>query len=117
MLRSCWSSSGAVILALAVSHPASAQGSAPDVAAPASAVSLAPTLAATHLEFATEDRAPLTVNAAASRMGPRDGRAAAIVGGAAVVTGLIVGGDGGTALVIGGVGLGLFGLYVWQRGD
>jgi hypothetical protein len=33
------------------------------------------------------------------------------------VTGLVVGGDGGTAITIGGAGLGLFGLYIWQRGD
>jgi hypothetical protein len=39
------------------------------------------------------------------------------VGVALMVTGLLVGGDGGTALAIGGAGLGLFGLYIWQRGD
>ena len=64
-----------------------------------------------------EDHAPLRVNASAARMGPGEGKAAAIVGAAVVVTGLVVGGDGGTVLVVGGVGLGLFGLYIWQRGD
>jgi len=118
MLHPRWSCAGAVILALAVSHPAAAQApAASPMAAAASTVSFAPTLAATHLSFAAEDQAPLAVNAAASRMGPHEGKAAAIVGAAAIVTGLIVGGDGGTALVVGGVGLGLFGLYVWQRGD
>ena len=119
MLRSPWSCpAGAVILALAVSHPAAAQAPAPSPAAAAPpTTSFAPTLAATHLGFSAEDQAPLTVNASAARMGPRDGKAAAIVGAALVVTGLVVGGDGGTLITIGGAGLGLFGLYIWQRGD
>ena len=119
MLRSPWScAASAVILALAVSHPAAAQTPAPSPAAAAApTTSLAPTLAATHLGFSAEDHAPLTVNASAASMGAREGKAAAIVGAAVVVTGLVVGGDGGTLLVVGGVGLGLFGLYVWQRGD
>ena len=119
MLRPPWScAAGAVILALAVSHPAAAQVPAPSPAAAAApTTSLAPTLAATHLGFSAEDHAPLTVNASAARMGPNEGKAAAIVGAAVVVTGLVVGGDGGTLLVVGGVGLGLFGLYIWQRGD
>lgn len=118
MLHPRWSCAAAVILALAVSNPAAAQAPAPSpTAAAASTVSLAPTLAATHLSFAAEDQAPLAVNAAASRMGPNEGKAAAIVGAVAIVTGLVIGGDGGTLLVVGGVGLGLFGIYVWQRGD
>jgi hypothetical protein len=119
MLRSPWSyPAGAVILALAVSHTAAAQAPAPSPAAAAvPTTSFAPTLAATHLGFTTEDQAPLTVNASAARMGPRDGKAVAIVGAAAVVIGLVVGGDTGTLITIGGAGLGLFGLYIWQRGD
>jgi hypothetical protein len=119
MLRPPWSfAAGAVILALAVSQPAAAQVPAPGpAAAPAPTTSFAPTLAATHLSFSAEDHAPLTVNASAARMGPGDGRAAAIVGAAMVVTGLVVGGDTGKVITIGGVGLGLFGLYIWQRGD
>jgi len=50
-------------------------------------------------------------------MDAREGRAAAIVGAALVVTGLVVGGDAGTVIAVGGAGLGLFGLYIWQRGD
>jgi hypothetical protein len=107
-----------VILTLAVSHPAAAQAPAPSqttTAAPTT--SFAPTLAATHLGFSAEDHAPLTVNASAARMGPREGKAAAIVGAAVVVLGLVVGGDTGTLISIGGAGLGLFGLYIWQRGE
>jgi hypothetical protein len=118
MLRSPWScAAGAVILALAVSHPAAAQAPAPSPAAAAPTTSFAPTLAATHLGFSAEDHAPLTVNASAASMGAREGKAAAIVGAAVVVIGLVVGGDSGTVIAIGGAGLGLFGLYIWQRGD
>jgi hypothetical protein len=118
MLRPRWSAAGAVILALAIARPATAQTSASNAAAsPAPTISLAPTLAATHQSFLADSDAPLTVNATAARMGPTEGKAAMIVGGAAVVLGALVGGDGGTALIIGGVGFGLFGLYIWQRGD
>ena len=119
MLRPPWScAAGAVILALAVSHSAAAQAPAPSPAAAAApTTSLAPTLAATHLSFSAEDHAPLTVNGSAARMGPGEGKAAAIVGGALMITGLLVGGDSGTLIAVGGAGLGLFGLYIWQRGD
>ena len=119
MLRPPWPcAASAVILALAVSHPAAAQTTAPSPAAAAApTISLAPTLAATHLGFSAEDHAPLAVNASAASMGPREGKAAAIVGAAVVVVGLVVGGDAGTLIAIGGAGLGLFGLYIWQRGD
>jgi hypothetical protein len=117
MLRPPWScAAGAVILALAVSHPAAAQAPAPSPAAVAApTTSLAPTLAATHLSFSAEDHAPLTVNAAATRMDRREGRICALVGGAAVITGILIGGDAGTVIAIGGAGLGLYGLYIWQR--
>jgi hypothetical protein len=119
MLRPLWScAAGAVILALAVPHPAAAQAPAPSPATEAAPpTSLAPTLAATQVGFSAEDHAPLTVNASAARMGPSEGKAAAIVGAAVVVIGLVVGGDSGTLISIGGAGLGLFGLYIWQRGE
>jgi hypothetical protein len=119
MFRPRWScAAGSVILALAASHPAAAQDPAPSPAAAAApATSFAPTLAATHLGFSAEDHTPLTVNASAARMGPREGKAAAIVGGALVITGFLVGGDGGTLIAIGGAGLSLFGIYIWARGD
>jgi hypothetical protein len=117
MLRRPWScAAGALILALAVSHPAAAQAPAPSLAAAAAPTpSFAPTLAATRLGFSAEDHVPLTVNASAARMGPREGRAFAIVGGAAVITGILIGGDAGTVIAVGGAGLGLYGLYIWQR--
>lgn len=117
MLRLRWScAAGALILAFAVSRPAAAQAPAPSPAAAAApTISFAPTLAATHLGFPAEDQASLTVNAAATRMDRREGRIFAIVGGAAVITGILIGGDAGTVIALGGAGLGLYGLYIWQR--
>jgi hypothetical protein len=107
---------GALILALAVSNPAAAQAPAPSPAAAAApTTSFAPTLAATRRGISVEGHAPLTINASATRMGPREGRACALVGGAAVITGILIGGDAGTVIAIGGAGLGLYGLYIWQR--
>ena len=48
-------------------------------------------------------------------MDRREGRIFAIVGGAAVITGILIGGDAGTVIAAGGAGLGLYGLYIWQR--
>jgi hypothetical protein len=106
------------MVTLAVPHLAAAQAPPPSpAAAVAPTPSFAPTLAATHLSFSAEDHAPLTVNTSAARMSPSEGKAVAIVGAAVVVLGLVVGGDTGTAIAIGGAGLGLFGIYIWQRGD
>lgn len=116
MLRTLWCCAAALMLGLAVSHPAAAQALAPrPPAAAAPAISLAPTLAATHIGFPAEAPPPLTVNASAARMSPREGRVFALVGGAALISGLLIGGDAGTLIAIGGAGLGLYGLYVWQR--
>lgn len=121
MLRR-WSCSVAIlVLAMAVSRPAAAQspepnpGVAPGTAAVASPAASAPTLAAARLGVSLEDQAPLSVNASAARMGRREGRAFALVGGAAVIAGILIGGDAGTVIAIGGAGLGLYGLYIWQR--
>ena len=118
MLRPRWSCAvGALLAALAVARPAAAQAPVPaPAAAPASApVSYAPTLAATRFGVTADDQAPLTVNASAARMGRREGRAFAIVGGAAVIAGILIGDDAGTVIAIGGAAVGLYGLYIWQR--
>jgi len=118
MLRRSWSgATGALILTLAVSHPAAAQTPAPSSTAATAPTSLAPTLAAIHPSFSAEDHAPLMADASAARMSSNEGKATAIVGAAVLVIGLVVGGDTGTVIAIGGAGLGLFGLYIWQRGD
>jgi hypothetical protein len=38
-----------------------------------------------------------------------------IIGGAAIVAGALVGGSGGTVLILGGVGVGAYGLYLYTR--
>jgi len=38
-----------------------------------------------------------------------------IIGGASIVAGILVGGSGGTVLVLGGVALGAYGFYLYQR--
>ena len=110
---------GALLLAIAVSQPAKAQAAAqatPERAVTTAAPgSLAPTLAATRFGFSADAEQPATVNASAARMGRREGRALALVGAAAVVAGILIGDDAGTVIAIGGAGIGLYGLYVWQR--
>ena len=48
-------------------------------------------------------------------MGRREGRVLAIVGGAAVIAGVLIGDTGGTVIAISGAAIGLYGLYIWQR--
>jgi len=121
MPLTCWAPSiGTLLLAIAVSRPVAAQAPAlatpaPSVAASIPGSSLAPTLAATRFGFSAEDAQTQTVNASAARMGKREGRALALVGAAAVIAGLLIGDDAGTVFIVGGAGLGLYGLYIWQR--
>ena len=118
MSRPGWSCSvAALLLALVLSHPAGAQAPAPNpaVTPAAPAVSYAPTLAATRFGVSVDDQAPLEVNASAARMGRHEGRALALVGGAALIAGLLIGDDAGTVIAIGGAAIGLYGLYIWQR--
>ena len=110
----------ALFLAIILSQPAAAQMSsvtAPPVTQPLSygPGASGPTLAAERLGYSNDFEQPTTVNAAAKRMAKREGRALALVGGAAVIAGLLIGDDAGTVIAIGGAGLGLYGLYVWQR--
>jgi hypothetical protein len=58
---------------------------------------------------------PVTEGSMLPSHGAARGRAIALVGGAAVITGILIGGDAGTVIAVGGAGLGLYGLYVWQR--
>jgi hypothetical protein len=117
---SCVPIGAALFLAMILSQPAAAQ--MPSATAPQVTQSLShgpgasgPTLAAARLGYSDDFEQPTTVNAAAKRMAKREGRALALVGGAAVIAGLLIGDDAGTVIAIGGAGLGLYGLYVWQR--
>jgi hypothetical protein len=87
------------------------------MAVSASGNSLAPTLAATRLGFSLDEAQPRAVNASAARMGKREGRALALVGGIAVIAGLLINDDldAGDVIALGGAGLGLYGLFVWWR--
>ena len=50
---------------------------------------------------------------AQSRM--RRGQTLMLVGGAAFLAGLIIGGDAGTAIAVAGAGIGIYGLYLWAQ--
>jgi hypothetical protein len=47
--------------------------------------------------------------------GASDSKALMIVGLAAVVAGIVVGDDAGTILILGGAGIGLYGLYKYMQ--
>jgi hypothetical protein len=107
----------ALFLTLCFAAPAAAQQAlAANAPAAAPAASLAPTMSAVRFGITDVTDRPTTVNATAARaMGRREGRVLAIMGGAAVITGILIGDTGGTVIAIGGAALGLYGLYMWQR--
>jgi hypothetical protein len=74
----------------------------------AARVGIAPAVAA------AEERSASAVSAAAA---PRWGESVALmaVGGAALVAGLIIGGDAGTVVALGGAVIGLIGLYQYLK--
>lgn len=82
---------------------------------PATTPPLGPTTTAAQLGIHSDATAPTELNRDAFKTSRREGRAFALVGAAAVVAGILIGGDGGTLIAIGGAGLGLYGLYIWQR--
>jgi hypothetical protein len=99
--------------------PVPAVASTPAAALPTTpaptAATLGPTYTAAQLGIHQEAAAPTALNRDAFLPKRREGRALAIVGGAALLAGLLIGGDGGTVIAVGGAGLGLYGLYVWLR--
>jgi len=108
---------GALFLALGLASPATAQQSvAANVPAAASAASFAPTLSAVRFGITDPTDQPTALNSTAARaMGRREGRVLALVGGAAVIAGVLIGDTGGTVIAISGAAIGLYGLYIWQR--
>ena len=52
---------------------------------------------------------------AQARRGTNDATALMIVGGAAFLAGAVIGGDAGTIIMIGGAGVGLYGLYLYLQ--
>lgn len=67
-----------------------------------------------HQNDAADAHAVNTV-AAAGGLHQGQGMALMVVGGAAMVGGLLIGGDGGSAIAIGGLAVGLVGLYQYVR--
>ncbi|CAA9346557.1 MAG: hypothetical protein AVDCRST_MAG40-2668, partial [uncultured Gemmatimonadaceae bacterium] len=76
--------------------------------------------AATGLQPARESAAPIsqeeTALQARARASFSQSQVLMIVGGAALITGLIIGDGAGDVLAIGGAGVGLFGLYRYLQG-
>ncbi len=106
----------AVLAALAATvapSTAAAQSSMRGAASPAVASVAAPrrdaSVAGVRLQVAAD--APRPVALAAGRAGR--GQALAIVGGAAFLGGLMIGDNAGTAIAIGGLAVGVYGLWLW----
>jgi hypothetical protein len=119
-LRSALPFALAVVASLAAARPARAQNvsfapapaAAPVVAAEPTSAPVGPTLDAASVGVrhqATE------TNAAARRGGFGQGEALMIVGGAAVLVGLLIGGGAGNAIAVGGAIVGLVGLYEYLQ--
>jgi hypothetical protein len=88
------------------------------VAAPATAVTPAMSLAPTRanavagLQLRTEGLAPAPVPEPGKNSG---NTALMLVGGAALIVGAVIGGDAGTIIMIGGAGVGLYGLWQYLK--
>jgi hypothetical protein len=64
---------------------------------------------------ALRNAAPADVFAPSRFRSHAPGATLMIIGGAAIVTGILVGGSGGTVLILGGVGVGAYGVYLYTR--
>ena len=110
-------------LVLFASHPARAQAAlAPrtppaDVAATPKRPVSGPTTEAASVAVRPAEPKALQLNAAAApkRAGYGQPVALMVVGGGALLTGLIIGGDAGTVIAIGGTVMGLYGLYEYLQ--
>lgn len=104
----------ALALVLAVATPIVARGQSP-VFHDAMRAGAALQLAAQRPETA----APLTINSdmlAQRRFSSRaPGATLMIIGGAGVLAGILVGGSGGTVLIIGGIAAGAYGFYLYNK--
>ena len=106
-------SSPAVATPTAASQALASRTPPADVAAPRAA---GPTLDAARSGVTQESSNELKVSAAAQRRaGLGQPVALMVVGGAALLTGLIIGGDAGTVIAVGGALVGLYGLYEYLQ--
>lgn len=106
---------GASLIAAAPGIAAAQSSGQASFAAASTVPSVGPRLdasvAGVRLHVADAKRPPAPV--VASRTGR--GQAMAIVGGAAFLGGLIIGDDVGTVIAVGGLGVGLYGLWLWIK--
>ena len=101
------------LLPLLLAGPLVAQEPRPGVQ---SGPSVGPTFANAALGYQAEDAAGAEMTWDDQRRSSRSsGRVLAIVGGAAFVGGLLIDGDAGTAIAVGGLVVGLIGLYQWLK--
>jgi hypothetical protein len=118
-LRSALPFAFAVVASFALARPAQAQSAsfapapttAPAVAAEPTAAPVGPTVDAASVAV----RHKAVETAAARRGGYGQGEALMIVGGAAVLVGLLIGGGAGNAIAVGGAIVGLVGLYEYLQ--
>ena len=112
--------------ALAAQEPAGAAGPSAAVAAPTDSAAPAPapraamSLDGTDLRVAAQRPAESTTAAPAIALQERNvgmgqNVALMLVGAAGLVTGLLIGDDGGTLVAVGGAVIGLYGLYRYLR--
>ncbi len=115
-----------LLVTATMASPLAAQMAAPDadlaelapvVPAPATDVPAAgPTMASATLGYNSVADAPMEMtwnNQQRAKNGT--GPVLAIVGGAALIGGLLIGDDAGTAIAVGGLIMGLIGLYLWLK--
>jgi hypothetical protein len=111
------------LLACVVASPLAAQMATPDAAladvapvvAPA-APAAGPTIASLTVGYNSATVAPTEMTWNDQRRAKNStGPVLAIVGGAALIGGLLIGDDAGTAIAVGGLIMGLIGLYLWLK--
>jgi hypothetical protein len=82
------------------------------------AATLSPRPVVSHALLASATSATSTTSAAGETRAARPLRTSEIlmiVGGAGIITGALIGGDAGTVIIIGGAGVGLYGLYLFLQ--
>jgi len=92
-----------------VATPAPARDAAVDTAL------VGPTVDAARVAASEPRSHELTITTAAPRRGLGQPIALMVVGGGALLTGLIIGGDAGTVIAVGGALVGLYGLYEYLQ--
>jgi hypothetical protein len=117
-VRSLVSLGAALVLAAAplrAQGPSANASETTEVAAPDSVVAAGPTLGSATVGVRHADASAAKAAPAAPRGGRSNGEALMIVGGAAVLVGIVVGNNAGYAISIAGAVIGLYGLYQYLQ--